>query len=225
MAAWPRRILTISRWRRCTRKRCSCCCRGLALRTSTIPPWRACSACSRRSLKRDIRHPGACHLYIHTTELTSEPQRAVACAEHLGSAIPGASHINHMPSHTWTRVGRWGDAVQASLQAWQSDQKAAKGEGFATYPAHDLQMLVLAASMDGQGGAGDPGRARHRETHERSDLSRAGAGPLRPVRRSGGDWRSSERTTLPVASGISLRGTRSFDVAMRAARGASSIAC
>ena len=103
------------------------------------------------ALKRDVRHPGACHLYIHMTELTPEPQRAVACAEHLGNAIPGASHINHMPAHVWTRVGRWGDAVRASLQAWQSDQKAAKGEGFLTYPAHDLHMLVYAASMDGQG--------------------------------------------------------------------------
>jgi hypothetical protein len=102
------------------------------------------------ALKRDVRHPGACHLYIHMTELTPEPQRAVPCAEHLGSSIPGASHINHMPAHVWTRVGRWGDAVRASLQAWQSDQKAAKGEGFLTYPAHDLHMLVFAASWDGQ---------------------------------------------------------------------------
>ena len=102
------------------------------------------------ALEKDIRHPGACHLYVHTTELTSEPQRAEPCVEYLGNSIPGASHINHMPAHTWTRVGRWGDAVRASLQAWQSDQRAAKGEGFLTYPAHDLQMLVYAASFDGQ---------------------------------------------------------------------------
>jgi tetratricopeptide (TPR) repeat protein len=102
------------------------------------------------ALKRDMRHPGACHMYIHTTELTTEAARAEACAEHLGSSIPDASHINHMPAHVFTRVGRWGDAVRASLQAWQSDQKAAKGEGFATYPAHDLQMLAFAASWDGQ---------------------------------------------------------------------------
>jgi tetratricopeptide (TPR) repeat protein len=102
------------------------------------------------ALTRDIHHPGACHLYVHTTELTSEPQRAERCVEYLGNAVPGASHLNHMPAHTWTRVGRWGDAVRASLQAWQSDQKAAKGEGFLTYPAHDLQMLVYAASFDGQ---------------------------------------------------------------------------
>ena len=102
------------------------------------------------ALKRDVKHPGACHLYIHMTELTPEPQRAVACAGYLGNSIPGASHINHMPAHVWTKVGRWGDAVAASLQAWQSDQKAAKGEGFLTYPAHDLHMLVYAAAWDGQ---------------------------------------------------------------------------
>ena len=102
------------------------------------------------ALKRNLRHPGACHLYIHMIELTPEPERAAACAEHLADSIPGASHINHMPAHIWTRVGRWGDAVQASLRAWQSDQAAAKGTGFMTYPAHDLHMLTFAAAMDGQ---------------------------------------------------------------------------
>jgi tetratricopeptide (TPR) repeat protein len=56
-----------------------------------------------------------------------------------------------MPSHTWNRLGRWGDSVRANLQAWHSDQKASIGEGIAIYPAHDLHMLVFAACMDGQG--------------------------------------------------------------------------
>ena len=104
-----------------------------------------------RVLKTDLRHPGACHLYIHATEATAEPERAAACAAFLGSAIPGASHINHMPSHTWTQIGRWGDAVRANLNAWHSDLKSQVGEGIAIYPWHDLEMLVFAASMDGQG--------------------------------------------------------------------------
>jgi tetratricopeptide (TPR) repeat protein len=104
-----------------------------------------------RVLKTDLRHPGACHLYIHIVESTSEPERATACAESLGSAIPGASHIIHMPSHIWTQIGRWGDAVEASLNAWHSDLKSQLGEGIAIYPWHDLQMLIYAASMDGQG--------------------------------------------------------------------------
>ena len=102
-------------------------------------------------LARDIKHPGACHLYIHATESTTAPEKAEACAEHLGFAIPGASHINHMPSHTWNEVGRWGDGVRSNLMAWHSDQRAEFGQGFAIYPSHNLHMLLFAASMDGQG--------------------------------------------------------------------------
>jgi tetratricopeptide (TPR) repeat protein len=102
-------------------------------------------------LARDIHHPGACHLYVHATESTVVPGRAEACAEFLGRSIPGASHINHMPSHTWNEIGRWGDSVRANLDAWHSDQKAAIGQGFAIYPEHNLHMLLYAASYDGQG--------------------------------------------------------------------------
>jgi tetratricopeptide (TPR) repeat protein len=102
-------------------------------------------------LAGDITHPGACHLYIHATESTAMPGKAEACADHLGHAIPGASHINHMPSHTYNRVGRWADAVRANLDAWHSDQKAEIGQGFAIYPSHNLHMLLFSASWGGQG--------------------------------------------------------------------------
>ncbi len=102
-------------------------------------------------LARDIRHPGACHLYVHATEATQDPGRAEACAEHLGVSVPGASHMNHMPSHTFNRVGRWGDAVRANIMAWHSDQRASWGDGVAIYPSHNLHMLLFAASYDGQG--------------------------------------------------------------------------
>ena len=102
-------------------------------------------------LAKDIHHPGACHLYVHATESTVVPGKAAACAEFLGDAIPGASHINHMPAHTWSQIGRWGDAVRDNIKAWHSDLKAAIGEGFAIYPEHNLHMLAFAASMDGQG--------------------------------------------------------------------------
>ncbi|MBI2188915.1 MAG: hypothetical protein HYU37_17590 [Acidobacteria bacterium] len=102
-------------------------------------------------LSRDVRHPGACHLYVHATESTVVPGRAETCAQYLGQSIPGASHINHMPSHTWNEVGRWGDSVRANLEAVHSDQKARIGQGFAIYPEHNLHMLLYAAAYDGQG--------------------------------------------------------------------------
>jgi tetratricopeptide (TPR) repeat protein len=102
-------------------------------------------------LARHREHPGACHLYVHATESTPQPEKAESCAELLGSSIPGASHINHMPSHTFNRIGRWGDAVRANIMAWHSDLRSAGGGGFAIYPSHNLHMLLFAASMDGQG--------------------------------------------------------------------------
>jgi len=102
-------------------------------------------------LAQDIRHPGSCHLYIHATESTTQPNKAEACADFLGESIPGASHINHMPSHTYNQVGRWGDGVRANQRAWHSDQAAEYGEGFAIYTSHNLHMLLFAASNDGQG--------------------------------------------------------------------------
>ena len=120
-------------------------------RDITLPTVQRVLGVLERTLSRDIRHVGACHLLIHLTEATAEPGRAEACAEYIGNAIPGASHINHMPSHTWNEIGRWGDSVRANIQAVHSDQKAAVGEGFAIYPTHNLHMLAFSASMDGQG--------------------------------------------------------------------------
>lgn len=116
------------------------------------PPIRRIRTLLEDILARDMRHIGACHLYIHLTEATEQPELAEPCAEHLGTAVPGASHLNHMPSHTWNEVGRWGDAVRANVTAWHSDLKAARDEGVAIYPAHNLHMLLFAASYDGQGG-------------------------------------------------------------------------
>ena len=102
-------------------------------------------------LKVEPEHVGACHLYIHLTEATTVPGKAESCADSLGEKIPGASHLNHMPAHTFNQIGRWGDSVRANIEAFHSDQKAKIGEGFAIYPDHNLHMLLFAASMDGQG--------------------------------------------------------------------------
>jgi tetratricopeptide (TPR) repeat protein len=104
-----------------------------------------------RVLDDDIRHPGACHLYVHATESTERPDLALPCVEHLGESIKVASHIQHMPSHTWNEVGLWGRSVRANLAAWNSDRKAGENQGFSYAPWHNLHMLLFAASYDGQG--------------------------------------------------------------------------
>lgn len=98
----------------------------------------------------DIRHPGACHLYIHATESSQHPEWGLPCAEYLGQTVKTASHIQHMPSHTWNEVGMWGRSVEANTAAWHSDLKASQNQGFSYGAAHNLHMLLYAASYDGQ---------------------------------------------------------------------------
>lgn len=101
-------------------------------------------------LSQNIKHPGACHLYSHATESSQRPDLALDCVEFLSDAIPIASHIQHMPSHTWNEVGYWGRSVATNTAAVRSDQMAAQGKGFSYGPSHNLHMLLFAASMDGQ---------------------------------------------------------------------------
>ena len=98
----------------------------------------------------DLHHSGACHLYIHAVEASTAPERAEACADVLADGIPGGSHIQHMPSHIYMRIGRYADSVRANQMAHIVDQMAEAGEAVAIYPGHNLHMLWYAAWMDGQ---------------------------------------------------------------------------
>ena len=61
--------------------------------------------------------PGVIHLYIHLTEWSDDPHRAIPYGERLAALAPGASHLVHMPSHTFYRVGRYRDAMMSNVNA------------------------------------------------------------------------------------------------------------
>ncbi|MCG8466759.1 MAG: tetratricopeptide repeat protein [Gemmatimonadetes bacterium] len=100
-------------------------------------------------LGANIRHPGACHLYIHLVEASQDPGLAEDCSDYLGDQI-AVSHIHHMPTHIYMNIGRWADAVRGNQRAWHADQKAEHGGPPGVYPSHNLHMLLNAAVMDGQ---------------------------------------------------------------------------
>ena len=130
-------------------------------------------------LAEDLHHTGACHLYIHAVE-AYEPARAEACADVLAEGIPGVSHIQHMPSHIYMNIGRYGDGVRANQQARMMDQAAVHGEGISVYGPHNTMMLLYGAWMDGQSGvafsaAQDLARERPEDTfHQYLQLVRFG---------------------------------------------------
>jgi tetratricopeptide (TPR) repeat protein len=76
-----------------------------------------------RVTKRNMNHPGACHFYIHAIEASPFPERALPCAERVGSLVPGAGHLVHMPTHIYMRLGRWDEAVEHNAMAVHVDQE------------------------------------------------------------------------------------------------------
>lgn len=75
------------------------------------------------SLQVDPDDPGAIHLYIHLTEWSDDPHKAIPYGEKLARLAPGASHLVHMPSHTFYRVGRYRDAMNSNVEAVALDKR------------------------------------------------------------------------------------------------------
>jgi tetratricopeptide (TPR) repeat protein len=106
------------------------------------------------------RHPdntGAIHFYIHATEMAGEAGRAERHADRLAALAPRASHLVHMPSHTYYWVGRYQDAANANMRAVEIGMENAKALGLPPpeglpYHAHNVTY--------GLGGAIEAGDAR-----------------------------------------------------------------
>ena len=56
-------------------------------------------------LKADSRHPAGLHYYIHLTEASRHPEKALPYADILKDEMPGAGHMVHMATHSYQRNG------------------------------------------------------------------------------------------------------------------------
>ncbi|RZJ05455.1 MAG: hypothetical protein EON89_03845 [Brevundimonas sp.] len=104
--------------------------------------------------------PGAIHLYIHLTEWSDDPHKAIPYGERLAALAPGASHLVHMPSHTFYRVGRYRDAMMSNVNAVALDRRY---DGLARPPGgvpgmplhgHNIHFGMGGALMAGGGEEG-----------------------------------------------------------------------
>lgn len=108
-------------------------------------------------LARNPDHPGAIHLYIHTVEATTSPERAAAYADRLGALAPGAGHLVHMPTHVYYRVGRYLDSLKANIAAAKADEAffaenpASGGIYRYGYYLHNVHFVLASAQMAGDG--------------------------------------------------------------------------
>lgn len=107
------------------------------------------------ALARNPNDTGAIHFYIHATEMSGFGPRALPYAERLQALAPSASHLVHMPSHTFFWVGRYRQAEQANLDAAKLDHanavrlKPKDGVYGLTYHRHNVHFGTIAGLMDG----------------------------------------------------------------------------
>lgn len=106
-------------------------------------------------LKRDPRHIGANHYYIHTVEASPHPEWALASAQRLKTLAPAAGHLVHMPAHIFARVGDYETAAQSNIDGAAADLAYFKNKGVqgmypVMYYTHNLHFLAVARSMEGR---------------------------------------------------------------------------
>ena len=97
-----------------------------------------------RVLARNPGHGGAIHFYIHLSDWIDRQHLAVPHAERLGAIAPAASHLVHMPSHSFYGVGRYRDAAAVNVAAIAAD--AAYAERVRP-PRSDYRWMLLRHNM------------------------------------------------------------------------------
>jgi tetratricopeptide (TPR) repeat protein len=106
-------------------------------------------------LRHNPDHPGANHYYIHATEASPYPERALPSARRLAALVPAAGHLVHMPSHIYMRVGDHEAAARANEKAIQVDRSYLKASGAkGVYPmmyfSHNIHFLAYARAAQGR---------------------------------------------------------------------------
>jgi tetratricopeptide (TPR) repeat protein len=108
-----------------------------------------------RVVKRSPDHPGACHFYIHAIEASPAAYKALPCARRLGSLMPGAGHLVHMPTHIYIKLGEWDLAAEDNAHALHADEQfISERHPTGVYPMgyypHNFHVMWYALNMMGR---------------------------------------------------------------------------
>ncbi|MFH5926470.1 hypothetical protein [Roseomonas xinghualingensis] len=93
-----------------------------------------------REFTRRPNHPGVAHYLIHTYDYPALAQRGLPAAERYAGIAADAPHALHMPSHIFTRVGRW----EASAETNRRSAATARSRGETSDELHAMDYMVYA---------------------------------------------------------------------------------
>jgi len=97
-------------------------------------------------VRRYPDHPGFAHYIIHSYDFPPLAARALNAAHRYSTIAPSVPHALHMPSHTFTRVGRW----QESIDTNRRSTAAARRELSGAEELHAADYMMYAYLQTGQ---------------------------------------------------------------------------
>lgn len=106
-------------------------------------------------LRQDPEHVGANHYYIHAVEASPHPERALPSAARLGTLVPSAGHLVHMPAHIYMRIGDYSASARSNELGAETDRVYLRESGTTgsmydmMYYCHNLHFLAASSSMAG----------------------------------------------------------------------------
>ena len=106
-----------------------------------------------RVLAREPQHPGVTHYLIHGYDYPALAHLALSAARSYAKIAPASAHAQHMPSHIFTRLGLWQEAIQSNLNAKASAEAYAvrnRMTGAWDEQLHAMDYLAYAYLQGGQ---------------------------------------------------------------------------
>ena len=74
--------------------------------------------------RKNPDHPGLAHYIIHTYDYPALASQASRAAMQYATIAPAAAHAQHMPSHIFTRMGRWNESIATNKRSMEIAERA-----------------------------------------------------------------------------------------------------
>lgn len=91
--------------------------KGMMAGDKSYPNEKKAAQILNRILALKPQHPGVTHYLIHGYDFPALAHLALPAARSYAKIAPASAHALHMPSHIFTRLGLWQEAIRSNLDA------------------------------------------------------------------------------------------------------------
>jgi hypothetical protein len=140
---------------------------------TTYANQKKAGALLEKLFKKNPNHPGIAHYIIHAYDYPKIAHLALESARRYAEIAPSSSHAQHMPSHIFTRLGLWEEAINSDLNSASSAvcyQENNDPDLHTLYEIHAIAYLVYANLQIGNNKIANE-QYEHIKTFKRTDIN------------------------------------------------------